>query len=462
MNPVFPSRRRIRRELNELTRLALPLISGQLAMVGTSVIDTVLAGRHGTDTLAGVAIGAATWNLAFMAIAGTLLAISPSVAQLIGGGQRETIPALLRQAFWLALSMGLIAAFAVWHAAPVLNLVGVQPGVIAQAQQFLHGIAPGAPALALYYGLRGFSEGTGHTLPALIFGLIGLVLLLPLASWLIFGGYGMPSLGAYGCGLATAVVAWIQFGGLLIYVLKRPRFHWLRPLLKLEGPDLKAIGGLLQIGLPIAFALLMEGGMFIAVSWLMGRLGTLPVAAHQVAISVASIAFMLPLGLAMAVTVRVGQARGRGDRQGLRVAGLAALLLCLICQALSFTVMVLAARPIAGWYAPGQPEVIALATQLIALAAIFQLSDGLQAVAAGALRGVKDTRVPMLLTALAYWVIGMPIAWWLGFEQGMGPRGLWIGFIFALSAAALMLLTRAWRLLWSRPQVLGKQRGAST
>ena len=132
MNPVFPSRRRIRRELNELTRLALPLISGQLAMVGTSVIDTVLAGRHSTDTLAGVAIGAATWNLAFMAMAGTLLAISPSVAQLIGGGQRETIPALLRQAFWLALSMGLIAAFAVWHAAPVLNLVGVQPGVIAQ------------------------------------------------------------------------------------------------------------------------------------------------------------------------------------------------------------------------------------------------------------------------------------------------------------------------------------------
>lgn len=456
----MPAPRRLRNELRELGRLAVPLICGQLAMVGTSVIDTVLAGRHSTETLAGVAIGAATWNLAFMVIAGTLLAISPSVAQLIGSGQRESIPSLLRQAFWLALTLGLLAAVAVWFSAPVLHWVGVAPAVIEQSELFLRGIAPGAPALALYFGLRGFSEGTGHTMPALIFGLAGLIVLLPLASWLIFGGYGMPSLGAYGCGLATAIVSWLQFGGLLLYVMRRSRFHWLQPLMKLEKPDLQAIGGLLVVGLPIAFALLMEGGMFIAVSWLMGRLGTLAVAAHQVAINVASIAFMLPLGLAMAVTVRVGQARGRGDRQGLRVAALAALILCLLCQAISFSAMVLAARPIAGWYAPGQTEVIALATQLIALAAVFQLSDGLQAVAAGALRGLKDTRVPMLLTALAYWGIGMPVAWWLGFEREMGPRGLWIGFIFGLSAAAVMLMTRAWLLLWRNPRVVGAPRQA--
>ena len=454
MNTAAANPSRLRKELAELTRLAVPLIGGQLAMIGTSVIDTVLAGRHGTETLAGVAIGASAWTLGFMVIAGVLLAVSPSVAQLIGSGKREQIPALLRQAFWLAISMGIAAGIAVWHAAPLLSLAGVDPVVVTQAELFLHGIAPGAPALALYFGLRGFCEGTGHTMPALIFGLLGLVLLLPLASWLIFGGYGLQSQGAFGCGLATAIVTWLQFFALLIYVQRRPRFHWLQPLLRLERPNYQAIAGLLAIGLPIAFALMMEGGMFIAVTWLMGRLGTLSVAAHQVAINVSSIAFMLPLGLAMAVTVRVGQARGRGDPQGLRVAAQAALILCLLCQGLSFTVMVLAAAPIASWYAPGQLEVIALATQLIALAAVFQLSDGLQAVAAGALRGLKDTRVPMLLTALAYWGIGMPVAWWLGFELEMGPRGLWIGFIFGLSAAAVMLITRAWRLLWVNPQVL--------
>jgi MATE family multidrug resistance protein len=438
-------------ELRALIRLALPLIFGQLAMIGMTVIDTVLAGRHGQATLAGVAIGAATWTLASMIIYGTLLAVAPSVAQLVGAGRRAEAPSVLQQGLWLALLLGTAAAVGVWHSAPVLHWIGVELAVILSATEFLHGIAWGGPALACYFALRGFCEGSGDTWPALLLGILGLIVLLPLSAWFIFGGYGLPELGAYGCGLATAIVLWLQCLAMLIYLRLRPRYRWLRGQLGWTGPDVQRIAVLARLGFPIAFAMMMEGGLFIAVSWLMGRLGTVTVAAHQIAINIASIAFMLPLGLAMAVTVRVGHARGRGDAIGLRRAGQAALLLCLACQALTCGTMFLGAATIAGWYAPGQTEVIALATGLISLAALFQLSDGLQAVAAGALRGLKDTRVPMLYTAFAYWAVGFPVAWWLGFERGWGPQGLWYGFIAGLSVAALLLLTRARRLLWRAP-----------
>ncbi len=446
-----PASLSLAQELKALVRLALPLIFGQLAMIGMTVIDTVLAGRHGQSTLAGVAIGAATWTLASMIIYGTLLAIAPSVAQLVGAGRRQEAPSVLVQGLWLALALGILAAIGVWHSAPVLHWIGVELAVIASATEYLYGIAWGAPALAFYFALRGFCEGSGDTWPALLLGVFALIVNLPLSAWFIFGGYGMPEMGPFGCGLATAIVLWLQCLGMLLYLRLRPRYRWLRGRLVWTEPNSIQILVLARLGFPIAFAMMMEGGLFIAVSWLMGRLGTMTVAAHQIAINVASIAFMLPLGLAMAVTVRVGHARGRGDARGLRRAGQAALLLCLSCQALTCSAMVVGSATIAGWYAPGQTDVIALATVLISLAAVFQFSDGLQAVAAGALRGLKDTRVPMLYTAFAYWTVGFPVAWWLGFERGWGPEGLWYGFIFGLSVAALLLLARARRLLWQPP-----------
>lgn len=444
-------------EVLALGKLALPLISGQLTMIGMTVIDTVLAGRHGQDTLAGVAIGAATWTLATMLIYGIMMAVPPSVAQLAGAGRREDTPKVLLQGIWLAAVLGLVAAAAVWQAGPLLAWIGVASEVIVQAEDFLWGIGWGAPALACYCALRGFCEGQGDTWPALLLGLFGMCLLLPLSAWLIFGGYGMPSLGAYGCGLATALVLWAQLLAMLLYLRLRPRHRWLRGQWPWGLPRLAPIAALLRLGSPIAFTLLMEGGLFISVSWLMGRLGTVTVAAHQIAINVASIAFMVPLGLAMAVTVRVGQAAGRRDGMGLRRAGQAALLLCLACQALSCTAMVLGARQLASWYAPGQEAVIALASSLLMLAAVFQLADGLQAVAAGALRGLKDTRMPMLLTALAYWVVGFPVAWWLGFELGWGPQGLWGGFLAGLSVAAVLLVSRAGWLLWHPPGLVPRR-----
>jgi MATE family multidrug resistance protein len=448
---ALPASQSLGEEVTALARLALPLILGQLAMIGMTVIDTVLAGRHGQATLAGVAIGAATWTLATMIVYGTLLSIAPSVAQLIGAGRRSDAPAVLVQGLWLAAALGILAAIGVWHSAPVLHWIGVEIAVIHSATDFLHGIAWGGPALACYFSLRGYCEGTGDTWPALLLGVAGLVVLLPLSAWFIFGGYGLAGMGAFGCGLATAVVLWLQALGMFLYLRYRPRHRWLRGAVRWTGPRPAQILTLVRLGFPIAFAMMMEGGLFISVSWLMGRLGTITVAAHQIAINIASIAFMLPLGLAMAVTVRVGQARGRGDAAGLRRAGQAALLLCLLCQGLTCSAMVLGAARIAGWYAPGQTEVILLATGLIGLAALFQLSDGLQAVAAGALRGLKDTRVPMLYTAFAYWGVGFPVAWWLGFERGWGPQGLWYGFIAGLSVAACLLLGRARRLLWQAP-----------
>jgi MATE family multidrug resistance protein len=205
------------------------------------------------------------------------------------------------------------------------------------------------------------------------------------------------------------------------------------------------LGELLRLGVPMGVSLLMEAGLFIVGALLVGTLGARVIASHQIAINVASVAFMLPLGITMATTVRVGRAVGRGDADGARHAGFAGMLAALGTQTLSCAAMTLLPRRIAGWYTD-DAAVAELAAQLLLLAAVFQFSDGIQATANGALRGLKDTAVPMLITSFAYWGVGMPVGWSLTFPAGLGVAGMWVGFIAGLSTAAVLLLLRFRRL----------------
>jgi MATE family multidrug resistance protein len=206
---------------------------------------------------------------------------------------------------------------------------------------------------------------------------------------------------------------------------------------------------LMHIGAPMAVTLLAEAGLFVATALIIATLGEDVIASHQVAINIASLFFMIPLGLAMAITVRVGNAVGRGDERGVRYAGFCGIGLTLATQLFSAAVMLSLPHVIAALYTH-DPKVIALAAQLIVLAGLFQFSDGIQVAANGALRGLKDTRVPMAITLFSYWVVGMPVGWWLAFHHGMGARGMWIGLIAGLSVAAVMLFTRFWRSAWKQ------------
>ena len=439
-------RPRLARELRETLRLAVPLVLGQLSAIGMNLIDALLAGHLDAHTLGAVAIGASVWSLALVAAIGVMMALPPSVAQLAGAGRREAIAPLFHQAIWLALALGLVLALGVYFGGTALvALIGVDAALVPDTNRFLHAIAFGAPALAVFFTLRGLGEGMGLTRPTMYFSVFGLLLLGPIGYVLMYGRFGLPALGAQGSGIATALVLWLQAIAFAVYVARSRHYRDLNLLAQWRRPNPAALLELLHIGVPMGVSLFMEASLFVAVALIIGTLGTDVVASHQVALNVASVSFMVPLGLAMATTVRVGHAVGRGDGPGVRDAGRIGIGLTLLAQTLSAGSMLLLPRHIASLYT-NDALVIGLAAQLLVLAGLFQFSDGIQVAANGALRGLKDTRIPMLITTFAYWGVGMPVGWWLAFPLGFGARGMWMGLIAGLSMAAVLLSWRFWKL----------------
>jgi len=434
-------RARFAREIRATVKLALPLIAGQLSAVGMNAVDVALAGHYNAHTLAAVAVGTNVWVLGLVSAVGVIMALSPSVAQLDGAGRQREIGPLFRQALWLAAALSVLLWLGARHSGPLLNLIGVDPALTDDVQAFLHALSWGAPGLCGYFALRGLCEGSSWTRPTMLFGMFGLAVLVPLDWIMIYGKFGFPAMGAEGSGIANALALWLQLLAFLAYLKFGKRFHSLDLFARMERPNWHALRHLLWIGVPMAVTLLMEAGLFVISALLISRLGTVAIDGHQIAINVASVTFMLPLGLALAVTVRVGHAAGRGDARAVRYAGFSGLALTLATQALSATLMLSVPRAIAHIYS-GDPRVVALAAQLLILAGIFQFSDGIQVVSNGALRGLKDTRMPMLITAVAYWVVGMPVGAWLAFGAGYGVRGMWGGLIAGLTAAAVLLMAR--------------------
>ncbi|MGY1458528.1 MATE family efflux transporter [Luteimonas sp. A534] len=431
-------------EVRATAVLATPLVFGHLATGMIGFVDSVIAGRHGTTTLAAVSVGTAMFWLPMMIPMGTLMALPPSVSQLAGAGRRGEIAPLFRQSLWLALGLGLLL-FALLSLAPmVLAPMGIAEGIRPGARDFLHGIRWGVPALTLYYAMRYLSDGLHWTLPTMLLGFGGLLLLVPLGWAFAFGRFGLPEMGAGGLGLASSLMMWAQAIAFAIYLSRAKRFASLGLFARFDPPRWASIRDLLRTGLPIGVTVAMEGGLFVVTALLIGRLGQIEAAAHQVAINVASLCFMIPFGVAEATTVRVGHALGAGaGREGVRRAMVAGLALVLCTQALSALVLVAGHGVIASIYTTDQ-AVAALAGSLLLFAAVFQFPDGVQVLSAGALRGLKDTRVPMLLAAFAYWGVGMALGATLGLGMGMGPRGMWIGLIAGLSVAAVLM---AWRFL---------------
>ena len=447
---------RLRAEFRETARLAAPLVLGQLSAIGMNVVDTLLAGHYNAQTLAAVAVGTSVWSLAIVAAIGVMLALPPSVAQLAGAGERERIGTLLRQALWLALALGSVLFIGARHAGALLRAIGIDAAIIADTQKFLHAISWGAPALTGYFALRGFSEGLALTRPTMYFGFLGLVLLAPIGYVLMYGVLGVPGRGAQGSGMATALVLWLQLLAFATYIARRGHYVRFAPFAHFEWPRPALIFDLLRLGVPMGISLFMEASLFIVAALLIGSLGAHAVAGHQIAINVASVAFMLPLGVAMATTVRVGRAVGAGDHEKVRYAGYVGIAMSLATQTLSCMLMALFPHAIAGAYT-ADAEVAAFAAQLLLLAAIFQFSDGIQVTASGALRGLKDTAAPMAITTFAYWGIGMPVGWWLAFRGGWGARGMWIGMIAGLTVAAALLSLRFARITRRLPLAVGNE-----
>ena len=453
MSPPAAHPPRLRHELRATATLALPLVLGHVSTGLISFVDNVIAGRHGTITLASVTVGTALLYLPMMVPLGTLIALTASVSQLDGAGRRDEIAPLFRQALWLGLGLGLVM-FAFLSAAPLLlDAFGIAADIVPGATAFCHAVRWGAPALVLGFCMRYVSEGTHWTWPTMAFGFGGLLALAPLGYALTFGFGPLPEMGAAGLGTASAIAMWLQTLGFAAYLWKSRRFAPLGLFAHLEWPRWAPIRGLLAVGLPIGVTVLMEGGLFIATALLIARLGEVPAAAHQIAINVAALCFMLPMGLAEATTVRVGHALGAGDPDGVRRAARAGYAIVLVTQTCSAIALLLGHGAVVAVYT-ADLAVAAMASTLLLYAAAFQFPDGIQVMSAGALRGLRDTRVPMFLAMASYWGLGMPLGAWLGLGLGRGPQGMWTGLIAGLAAAALLMAARlAWRLRRLPPPV---------
>lgn len=438
------------REVKRTLQLASPVMIGLVAGFAMNFIDTVMSARlpEKEVALAALATGGALWSAMLMIVIGTLMAVQPSVAQLDGAGDLGEAGAVTRQGFWIALALGAPFFMVLNAGGQILTWLDVDARIIPVAVEYLQALAWGAPLMCMVLLLRFYSEGSGHTRPTMYIGLLGVLLNIPFNWVLMFGHLGFPAMGARGCGYATSIVIFLQAAALFLYVKWHGHYRPFRLFDRWDWPQWDKLRQLLRVGLPIAGTLFVEGSLFVAAALLIGRLGPVMAASHLVAINFSALLFMVPLGLASAVTTRVGNALGRNDPAAARHAGLIGLLIVLCTQTLSATIILSFPSAIVAIYTT-DPVIMATAAGLLMYAAIFQISDGLQICSAGILRGYKDTFVPLWINVLSYWVIGLSLGYYLTFGRELGPAGMWIGMIAGLTVGAVLLTSRF--LLRSRP-----------
>lgn len=427
-------------ELVALIRLAGPVVVSQFASNALTLISTAVIGRLGAAQLAAAAYANATYALLFMVLLGVMLSVGPRAAQAHGAGDRAGVARALRGGLLLALLLAALALPLMWGIAawlPRLAPEGIRADL---AAAYLRVYALGLPPLLALTALRGTLEGTGQprTVTAVALGGVGLVSLLSPA--LAFGWGPLPALGLTGAAAASALTAWGTALTLLPVALRRA------PRVARMGRVRSEVAALVRLGWPIGLTLGAEGGMFSLTALLMARFGNDALAAHNVALQVITAVFMLPLGLATATGIRVAHAAGAGDLAGTRRAGLTGIGLAAGVMLAFAALELLAPQLVLGLFVqvddPRNATLVATATTLLSIAALFQTVDGVQVTANAALRGLHDTRWPLLISLTAYWLVGLGVGSLLAFGLHAGPRGLWFGLTAGLFTAAGALLTR--------------------
>ncbi len=437
-------------EARQLLALAVPVILAQVAQTAMGFVDTIMAGAVSATDMAAVAVGTSIWLPAILFGHGLLLALTPVVAQLNGSGRRNRVAHQVRQAYWLAAIVSLVIMVVLYHAGHLIHAMkNIDPRMADIATGYLHALLWGAPGYLFFQVLRCQCEGLSKTKPGMVMGFIGLLVNIPVNYVFIYGKLGMPALGGVGCGVATASVYWIMFFLMRAWIRRAASMRDVRSNERAGKPDRHALWRLFTLGLPIALALFFEVTLFAVVALLVSPLGIVEVAGHQIALNFSSLMFVLPLSLGVAATIRVGYRLGQGSADAARVAawtsqGVGVAIAC--CTALLTVVF---REQIALLY-NDNPAVVTLAAQLMLLAAIYQVSDSIQVIGSGILRGYKDTRAIFFITFIAYWLLGLPIGYVLALTDWlvspMGPAGFWTGFIIGLTSAALMMIWRILRL----------------
>lgn len=440
-----------RTELRAIMRLAGPLIASQLAHMLMVLTDTLMMAKISPEALAGGGLGAASYSFVSIFCIGVIAAVGTLVSIRHGAGDIVGAARLTQAGIWLACLMAVVAGLLLWNLKPVLLLFGQTESNVTMAGQFLTILPFALPGYLTFMALRGFTSAIGRAAPVMVISVIGTVANFVLNYALITGMFGLPKMGLVGIGLVTAIVASCMALGLAWHIHRHPAYaaYPLRKgLSRLNGQYLRELW---RLGLPIGGTYAVEVGLFAFAALCMGTMGSTQLGAHQIALQIVSVAFMVPAGMSYAITMRIGQHYGAGQLLDARLAGRVGI---------GFGALLMLGFAMVFWLLPNQlvglfldhddpafAQVIALAVSLLAVAAWFELFDGVQTIAMGCIRGLKDAKTTFLVGLGCYWLIGAPAAWWMAFHLAWGPTGVWWGLALGLACAAVSLtLAFEWKM----------------
>ena len=451
---VKDSRSAWRLELGTTLSLAWPLILANLTMAAIQATDVVLMGRLGARPLAASALGI---NLTFafgLICLGLVTASAPMMATAIGHKTQSVheVRRTFRQSIWMVVTLIVPLWLVLWNSEPIILTLGQEPGLARDAQTFLRGYMWSQLPFLLFQAMRNFVSALQRPGWVLAISLAAIPLNALLCYGLIFGKFGLPAWGLFGGGLGSSIVWFAQALLLAVVIVTDRKFRRYHLFGRFWRPDWSRYAKLWRIGLPIGLTMGFEGGVFSAAAYLMGLIDAESVAAHAVALQIAALSFMVPWGLSQAATVRVGRCFGEGDDSGIARAGWTAWILGVGFMALMALLIWSIPRELMTIFLDDTPEnarVIALGVSFLAIAAIFQVVDGAQVVGAGMLRGLHDTRVPMIFAFVGYWVVGIGVGAWLAFGRGWQGQGVWTGLAVGLTIVAILMI---WR--WNRRALL--------
>lgn len=447
-------------EAGRLIRLGIPVYIAQMSNMGMAFVDTAMTGQASAEDMAAVALAGSLWAPVSLFGVGVLLALTPLSAQLVGEGRSNRTPHMLRQGIWCSalLAVPLMLFFQI--ISHFLGAFGLEPRLAELSGGYLRAMVWGLPGLFLFVNVRCFLEGYSRTRPAMIIGILGLLLNVPINYILIYGKLGLPALGAVGCGVATALCFWFMALCMVFYVrrdaladrlgaLFRPLWSPLPGEARMDWPTIRRI---FRIGLPSALAILFEVSLFAVTAILLAPLGTITVAGHQVAMNFSGVLFMIPLSMGITSTIRVGYCLGAGQWTHARLAAWTAMTLGLSFALINSLFTVLFRHQIVLVY-NNDPAVVTLAAHLLLFSAAFQLIDTVQAVGIGILRGYNDTRIISVVCFVAYWIIGLPLGYVLARTDLLGPAwgaaGFWLSYLVVLGIGATCY---TWRVIYLHGQ----------
>src|ERR1700686_4997031 len=440
----------LRAELRPTIQLALPLVLAELGWMSMAIVDTMMVGRlpNSATAMGAVSLGSNIFIVLALFGGGLLMGLDTLVSQAFGAGQREDCHRSLLNSIYLSIALTPFLAAPVWLLPRLLTRIHFDPGGLTLPIPHPKALAAGLLPLLLYFAVRRCLQAMNMVKPV-AFALVSANIINALGNWiLIYGKWGAPAMGAVGSGWSTAIARLYMAFVLVGYLLWYDRKHRTELLRTPVDIDLPRIRRLITLGLPAAIQFTLESGVFALVTALIARLGPVPLASHQIALNTVAFTYMVPLGIASAAAVRVGQAIGRKDPRAAGDAGNTAIFLGAAFMTCASAALLIFPHAIAHMYTPAT-DVIRATTFLLAAGAAFQLFDGIQTVATGALRGAGDTRTPMLCHAIAYWIIGLPLGYWLCFHLGWGAFGLWAGLSLALILIGVVLLA-TWRRMTRR------------